>query len=309
MAGLKELRGRIDSVKSTRRITSAMKMVASAKLRRAQERAGATRDFARTMHDLTADIGAQYLNPVTGEFYSHAPLLMRGGDGPCLYVVIGSDRGLCGGFNVNVLRAMRNELAQNPSARLVTVGRKVTGSSKRNHKTSLLKSFEELHTNGAKYSHASMIADEVLPRIESGEFGRATLIYNRFVSALTQEVTILPLVPIISPTELAVDAASPSATKASGATGGAGAPKTNRAFEPEESAILEELLPRNVTVQIYRGLIESFAAEQAARMTAMDNASRNAGKFIDELTQKYNQLRQAAITKELIEIISGAEAV
>lgn len=297
MAGLKELRGRIDSVKSTRRITSAMKMVASAKLRRAQERANATRDYADTMYSLARQMGAQFINPETRTFYPHAPALVRGNEGNELLILISSDRGLCGGFNTNIMRAARTRLRADSSIGVMTIGRKSTTAVRREFRTRSANSLTDLPTTGPQYHHATEAAQMVLELLESGRFGKATLLYNKFISALTQEVTALPLVPTFDPE--AQDTRDSSAQDAS----------DFRQFEPDAADILADLLPRNLTVQIYRGMLESFAAEHAARMTAMDNASRNASKFIDELTLKYNQLRQAAITKELIEIISGAEAV
>jgi F-type H+-transporting ATPase subunit gamma len=292
MPSLKDLRTRIGSVKSTRKITSAMKMVAAAKLRRAQERAEAGQPYAERMAAMLARLAAN----VTISSASPKLLTGTGSDHTQLVVVITSDRGLAGGFNGSVVREARRLvaglLAEGKEVKLITLGRKGRDLLRRDHAARLLEA-PEVPTANAAFADADAIATLMLEEFERGHFDVAHLVYNRFKSVMTQVPTITQVIPFALPKPVE-DAAGP---------------KPVYEFEPDEEAILEELLPRNLAVQIYRALLDSAAGEQAARMTAMDNATRNAGDMINKLTLNYNRARQAYITKELIEIISGAEAI
>lgn len=295
MASLKELRNRIASVKSTRRITSAMKMVAAAKLRRAQERAVAARPYAERMERMLSSLSASAAaNPE-----SAPPMLGgTGKDDTHLLVLISSDRGLCGGFNSYLVRDIKRRIAALESAgktvKLIVVGRKGVSAMRREGGSRLVTGYEDLAKPMPAFDQASTVAEQVTSMFEAGEFDVCTIIYNKFVSALEQVVTPLQLIPF--------------ATGADGEEAGSG-DGSSYEFEPDEEEILAALLPRNLAVQMYRSMLESFASEQGARMTAMDNATRNAGDMIDSLSLVYNRTRQAAITSELIEIISGAEAL
>jgi F-type H+-transporting ATPase subunit gamma len=295
MANLKDLRNRIASVTSTRRITAAMKMVAAAKLRRAQEMAEAARPYAERMERMLASLSAS----VAANPESAPPMLAgTGGDNTHLIVLITSDRGLCGGFNSSLIRHTRGRIAElqrdGKTVKLIIVGRKGVGTLRREAGDSLVAAYEDLAKPTPAFDQATLVAGRVTTMFEAGEFDVCTVIYNKFISALTQEVTPLQLIPF------------QSAAADDGGDDGDGAVYE---FEPDEEEILAKLLPRNLSVQIFRAMLESFASEQASRMTAMDSATRNAGDMIDLLTQTYNRTRQAAITTELIEIISGAEAL
>jgi F-type H+-transporting ATPase subunit gamma len=296
MANLKDLRNKIASVKSTRRITSAMKMVAAAKLRRAQDMAESARPYAERMERMLSSLAASAAaNPE-----SAPPLLATRGDKTHLLVLISSDRGLCGGFNSNLLRFTRNRVTQlegeGKTVKLLVVGRKGFSSLRRDMSSRIVQGYEDLAKPAPAFDQAETVIRKVVEMFDAGEFDVCTVIYNKFVSALTQEVTPLQLIPF--------QADAPAETAEASSAGGA-----SYEFEPDEEEILAALLPRNLSVQVYRAMLESFASEQAARMTAMDNATRNAGDMIDILTTTYNRTRQAAITSELIEIISGAEAL
>jgi len=297
MASLKELRGRIDSVKSTQRITSAMKMVAGAKLARAQEQAEAGRPYADAMDRM--------LRAVSGGMSGSgaAPLLSgTGSDQTHLLVLITSDRGLCGGFNTAITRWARKRalslLADGKTVKLLIVGRKGYGIMNRDFSSMIVDTLEDLSKPVPTFAAAEQIGSRITEMYEAGEFDVCTLIYNKFQSALTQIVTPTQLIPFAVEDNQDGDRSDD-----------AGDAVTSYDFEPDEAEILERLLPRNLSVQAYRALLESFASEQGARMTAMDSATRNAGDVIDQLTMTYNRSRQAEITKELIEIISGAEAL
>lgn len=298
MASLKELRTRISSVTSTRRITSAMKMVAAAKLRRAQEQAEAARPFAERMERMLASLSAS----VAGNPASAPPMLAgTGRDDTHLIVMISSDRGLCGGFNGNIIRQTNRMIAQLEGAgktvKLLVVGRKGVSAMRRVSSSRLVETYEDLAKPMPAFDQAHLVAARVTELFEAGEFDVCTVLYNRFVSALEQIVTPLQLIPFGGGDE-------------NGETDGGGAEGSAAyEFEPDDQEILSALLPRNLAVQIYRSMLESFASEQGARMTAMDNATRNAGDMIESLSLVYNRTRQAAITSELIEIISGAEAL
>ena len=296
MPSLKDLKTRISSVQSTRRITSAMKMVAAAKLKRAQEAAEAARPYAERMERMLGSLAA-------GVSTDSAPKLLAGtgDDQTHLIVVMSSDRGLCGGFNGSIIRAVKKRIdqltSQGKTVKLIAIGRKGVSLLRREHRDKLVHGFEELVKPYPAFDQADAVVDKIVSMFEAGEFDVCTLYYNKFISALTQEVTPLQLIPFASATEAEGD------EEASG-LGGA-----QYEFEPDEEAILKALLPKNLSVQVFRSMLESFASEQGARMTAMDNATRNAGDMISSLSITYNRARQAMITKELIEIISGAEAL
>jgi F-type H+-transporting ATPase subunit gamma len=291
MATLKTLRMRIASVKSTQKITSAMKMVAAAKLRRAQEQAEAARPYATRMGrmlgslagSMTAGAGAPKLLSGTGADKVH------------LMVVCTSDRGLCGGFNSSIVRMARVEIrklqAEGKTVKILCVGRKGLAQLRRDYASLIVGAVEDVGRKRMTFAEAQRVSDKVLSMFDAGEFDVAALYFARFKSAMTQIPTRLQLVPFV-----AAEAGAPD----SGAS---------YEYEPEEGEILAALLPRNLAVQVYGGLLENAASEQGARMSAMDSATRNAGDMIKKLTLVYNRSRQASITKELIEIISGAEAV
>ena len=293
MPSLKDLRNRIGSVKSTRKITSAMKMVAAAKLRRAQERAEAGQPYAERMAAMLARLASN----ITVSAASPKLLTGSGRDDTHLVVVITSDRGLAGGFNGSLVREARRLVAkllsEGKEVKLLTLGRKGRDSLRRDFAGHLLDPIE-IGTANAAFAEAEAVAMQMLDLFEDGGFDVAHLVYNRFKSVMSQVPTITQVIPFALP-EVKVEENA--------------GPKPVYEFEPDEETILAELLPRNLAVQLYRALLDSAAGEQAARMTAMDNATRNAGDMINKLTLNYNRARQAYITKELIEIISGAEAV
>ena len=295
MPSLKDLRVRINSVKSTQKITSAMKMVAAAKLRRAQEQAEAARPYAERMARMLGSLAAG----MAGQEGAPALMAGTGKDTVQLVVVMTSDRGLCGGFNSTIVRGarrlIRELLATGKQVKVLCVGRKGRDQLKRDFGSHIIGTIEEIAKPRLAYGSAERVAQRISTMYEAGEFDVCTIIYNRFKSAITQIVTARQLIPFAPP------AASAGAEAAM-----AGAIYE---YEPDETEILARLLPRNLSVQIYRALLENNASEQGARMTAMDSATRNAGDMINRLTINYNRSRQAYITKELIEIISGAEAV
>jgi|SRR5215470_15691568 len=293
MPSLKDLRIRINSVKSTQKITSAMKMVAAAKLRRAQERAEAARPYAERLERVLKSLAAS----MAGQEGAPALLAGTGRDAVHLVVVMTSDRGLCGGFNSTIVRGARRlirDLRSNgKQVKVLCVGRKGRDQLRRDFGDLIIGTIEEIARPRLTFDAADKVARRIAGMFEAGEFDVCTIIYNRFKSAMTQIVTTLQLIP------LAADDNGPE-------TGGTGA---SYEYEPDEAAILGELLPHNLSVQIYKALLENGASEEGARMTAMDSATRNASDMINRLTINYNRSRQAHITKELIEIISGAEAV
>jgi len=299
MPNLKDLRVRIDSVKSTQKITSAMKMVAAAKLRRAQEQAEAARPFSDRMDRMMSSLSVG-----VSEGGSGPELLVGNGKSDThLILVMSSDRGLCGGFNTNivreVVRRIERLLSEDKKVKLLCVGRKARDVLRRRYGNLILASFEDVGRRNLSYADALKIGEKVLDLFDQGEFDVCTVVYNKFQSAISQTVTAQQLIPYgksDKDNELEEDTGSNS----SGSV---------YEFEPDENEILAELLPKNISVQIFRGLLESAASEHGARMTAMDNATRNAGEMIDGLTLTYNRTRQAVITSELIEIISGAEAL
>jgi F-type H+-transporting ATPase subunit gamma len=292
MPSLKDLRLRINSVKSTRKITSAMKMVAASKLRRAQSAAEQARPYAASMERMLGALATS----LAGQSGAPALLAGNGREQTHLLIAVTGDRGLCGGFNSSIARATRqlaqSLLAQGKIVKILPVGRKGRDQLKRDLAAHLIDGFEDIGKRGVGFSEADKIAQTVIDLFETGAFDVCTVVYNRFQSVISQVVTRQQLIPLPVPDSSTV------------ATGGA-----LYDFEPTEEAILTDLLPRNLAVQLFRALLESGASEQGARMTAMDNATRNAGDMLHKLTVKYNRSRQAQITKELIEIISGAEAL
>lgn len=299
MPSLKEYRNRIASVKSTRKITSAMKMVAASKLKRAQEQAQASQPYAQAMSGMLSRVAAG----VTVSSASPKLLIGTGSDKTHLLVVVTSDRGLCGGFNGNLIRFVRGEIrrleAEGKTVKILTVGRKARDLLRRDQKSKIVESFVTL--GGGKrlsFADSNQVTQFVLDQFDVGAFDVCTLVYNEFKSVLAQKPTAQQIIPFKLPESKNVN----DNKKESGL-------KSPYSFEPEEDVILKSLLPRNIGVQMFRALLDSAAGEQAARMTAMDNATRNAGDMIKGLTLRYNRARQAHITKELIEIISGAEAV
>ena len=296
MASLKDLRDRIGSVKNTRKITSAMKMVAAAKLRRAQEQAEAARPFAERMERMLASLGAS----VKGSPGAPALIAGTGSDQTHLIIVATADRGLCGGFNTNIVRRSRQMIqslqAEGKDVKVLCVGRKGRDQLRRELGDRIVQTIEGVGRRAVAFAEADEIGDAVRTMFEAGEFDVCTIVYARFKSAISNEVTAQQLIPA-EPPEVGEGEEIDD-------LGGA-----VYEYEPSEEAILEELLPRNVSIQIFRALLENAASEHGSRMTAMDNATRNAGDMINNLTLTYNRTRQAMITKELIEIISGADAV
>jgi F-type H+-transporting ATPase subunit gamma len=294
MPSLKYLKVRINSVKNTQKITSAMKMVAAAKLRRAQEQAEAARPYAERMERVLGSLAAS----VAGKDNAPALLAGTGKAQTHLLVVMTSDRGLCGGFNstiVRLARRMARELKNEGKAvKILTVGRKGRDQMRREFAGDIVGSVEDVGKPKLTYGAAEKIAERILHMFQAGEFDVCTLVYNKFKSAMTQIVTAQQLIPF---------------APGNAANQNADAQMALYEYEPDEEAILAELLPRNIGMQVYRALMENAASEQGARMSAMDSATRNAGDMINRLTITYNRSRQAYITKELIEIISGAEAL
>lgn len=289
MPSLKDLKNRISSVKSTQKITSAMKMVAAAKLRRAQDQALASRPYTSLMDKIVSKISSKAsgtsIDLLTGKPENKTQLL----------VVFSADRGLCGGFNGSITRSVKkeiNDLQQNGvNVKLLMVGKKSADSLNREYGNLFI---DKIEGKSAKpnYADAEVLATKIINLFENGEFGVCRVIYNKFVSAIAQEVTFKSLIPA----EIQINEEDKDTSSIYD-------------FEPSEEEILTDLLPRNLATQLFSSQIESTASELAARMTAMDNATRNAGEMIDKLTLQYNRTRQAVITSELIEIISGAEAL
>jgi F-type H+-transporting ATPase subunit gamma len=294
MPSLKTFRLRIRSVQSTQKITKAMKMVAAAKLRRAQDQAMAARPYAEAMDNLMASLGASFKGG-TG------PRLLAGtgSDQVHLLIVATADRGLCGAFNSSIVRearrAIRALLAEGKTVKVLAVGRKGRDQLRRDFSANIVETITDLGRPRLGFGDAQKVAKRVMEMFEAGEFDVATVIFNRFKSAMTQIVTRQQLIPPPAP-----EGGATAATLAGGAV---------YEFEPDEGEILTDLLPRNLTVQIFRALLENAASFYGSQMTAMDSASRNAGEVIKKLTLQMNRSRQASITKELIEIISGAEAI
>jgi F-type H+-transporting ATPase subunit gamma len=292
MPSLKDLRNRIASVKATRKITKAMQMVAAAKLRRAQEAAVAARPYSERMAAVLANLSSA----VAGRDDAPRMLAGTGRDQVHLLVIATAERGLCGGFNTSIVRLAREHadrlLAQGKTVKILTVGKKGNDALKRQYGKFIIDAVDFRGVKQLGFADAQGVAAKVIRLFEAGEFDVATLFFAEFKSVISQKPTALQLIPA--------------------AVAGAKAPELGGAFyeaEPEEGEILADLLPRNIGVQVFRALLENAASEQGARMSAMDNATRNAGDMINKLSIKYNRQRQAQITKELIEIISGAEAL
>jgi F-type H+-transporting ATPase subunit gamma len=292
MPSLKDLRNRIASVKATRKITKAMQRVAAAKLRRAQEAAVAARPYSERMASVLSNLAASM------EGKEGAPLLLAGTgkDQTHLLVVATAERGLCGGFNSSIAKLAREHadrlIGQGKTVKIFTVGKKGNDALKRLYGKYFTDAMDFRGERSVKFDHAQAAAQKILKLFDDGQFDVCTLFFAEFKSVISQKPTALRLVP-----------ASVESSKA---------PDLGGAIyeaEPDEGEILAELLPRNISVQIFRALLENAASEQGARMSAMDNATRNAGDMINKLSIKYNRQRQAQITKELIEIISGAEAL
>ena len=286
MPSLKDLRNRIGSVKSTKKITSAMKMVAAAKLKRAQDNAEKTRPYASKMHEIVESLTSSGNSQVK-------KFCTRNKDKKnILLIVCSADRGLCGGFNGSIIKytnKLSDELSKNSNLTYIFVGKKAYQTLKRKYETSIVKFFTDIANPSIKFELSSSVRDLVLELFLSNKIDECHLIYTEFRSAISQTVKSHKLLPIESSGE----------TKNT---------KTYE-FEPSEESVLNEIIPRNIAIQIHSGLLENLASEQGSRMTAMDNATRNANDMIDNLTLLYNRSRQALITSELIEIISGAEAV
>ena len=270
-------------------------MVAAAKLRRAQERAEAAEPYAERMDRMLSSVAASVA------WSAGAPRLLSGtgSTDKQLLVVVSSDRGLCGGFNTSIVRFSRQfvqrVMAEGKSVQMLCVGRKAANVLQRAYGSRIIDTLEDISKPAPTYAAAAQIGARLTQMYEAEEFDVCTIVFNKFVSALTQTVTPHQIIPFPAP-EAASD-------------GEVGAAKAIYEYEPGEQEILEKLLPQNLSVQIYRALLQSFASEQGARMTSMDSATRNAGEMINSLTLRYNRTRQAAITTELIEIISGAEAL
>jgi len=289
MASLKDIKKRIGTVKNTQQITKAMKMVSAAKLRRAQDAVVAARPYANKMADVLSSLALR----VDAE---SNPLLAERGKGKALIVLITGDRGLCGGFNVNISKAAERFIRENKegfeSYELLIVGRKGNDYLKRRAGMDIAKVHENLVGTGqVSYPIGALLGQEVIELYRNGEYDSVFLVYNAFQSAMTQIQTVTQLLPIVPKV---VDE---------------GAQVTDYLYEPNATEVLDEILPKHIEVQIFRSLLESSASEHGARMTAMDSASKNASEMIGKLTLQYNRARQASITKELLEIISGAESI
>jgi F-type H+-transporting ATPase subunit gamma len=297
MPSLKTFRLRIRSVQSTQKITKAMNMVAAAKLRRAQEHATAARPYADAMDKIMASLGAS--------FKGTGPRLLAGtgSDQVHLLIVATGDRGLCGGFNSTIVREARRQIraleAAGKTVKIFCVGRKGRDQLRRDYARLIVETITDLGRPRVTFGDAQNVSARLMEMFAAGDFDVASIVFNRFKSAMTQFVTVQQLIPPPAPETTATATAAPAASM-----GGA-----VYEFEPDEADILADLLPRNLTVQIFRVLLENAASFFGSQMTAMDSASRNAGDVIKKLTLQMNRSRQASITKELIEIISGAEAI
>ena len=289
MPSLKDLKIRIDSVKSTRKITKAMQMVAAAKLRRAEEAAQNARPYAEAMSGVMSGLASAFAGGEGG------PRLLSGtgSDQTHLLIVMTAERGLCGGFNSSIVRLARQKIeklrGQGKTVKIITVGKKGREQLKRDYSDLFIDHVDLSEVKRIGYAHAQEIAKNVLSRFDEGEFDIATIFFNEFQSVISQIPTETQIIPAVIDEE--------------------NADTTLYDYEPDEGSILRELLPKGVATQIFAALLENSASEQGARMSAMDNATRNAGEMIDKLTIEFNRSRQAVITNELIEIISGAEAL
>ncbi len=295
MASLKDMRNRIASVKATRKITKAMQMVAAAKLRRAQEAATAARPYAERMDAVLAGLASK-----VADKKSASPLLVgTGKDDVHLLVVMTAERGLCGGFNTNIAKLARADaqrlIAAGKTVKIMTVGRKGAENLKRDLNKNIVERTDLRGVRQIGFANAEELADKLLAMFEAGEFDVATMYFSEFRSVIAQKPTALQIIP--------------AKIRETGGEDTSRSAHAVHEYEPSEEEVLGFLLNRNIATQVFRGLLENAASEQGARMTAMDNATRNAGDMINKLTIAYNRKRQANITKELIEIISGAEAL
>ncbi len=302
MPNLKDLKVRIDSVKSTRKITSAMKMVAAAKLRRAQEQAEASRPYAQRMERMLGSLAAA----AAGQAGAPKLLAGTGKDDTHLILVATADRGLCGGFNTSIVREarriIRGLVSDGKTVKILCVGRKGRDQLRRDYASMIVDTIEDVAKPKLSFDKASAIGERIVSMFEAGEFDVCTMIYAEFRSAISQIVTPQQLIPFAPPK--AEDGEEEAGAGSNGGLDGA-----VYEYEPGEEEILNALLPTNISIQVFKALLENAASEHGARMTAMDNATRNAGDMIDNLTLIYNRTRQAAITGELIEIISAKEAM
>ena len=292
MASLDDLKKRITSVKSTQKITKAMKMVAAAKLRKAQENAEKGRPYSEKMQNIILNLTKSIENP------ENAPKLLvgTGQDKTYLCVVLTADRGLCGGFNSNICKLAKANfkeiLDEGKNLKIITVGSKGLDQIKREYEKFIIKKFSFKEKKQVSYKEADIIGNEIISLFNKNEFDKCILFYNNFKNVITQ----IPQAQQIIPAE------NKNADLKKNDT-------LSYEFEPDEDEILEDLLPKNISTQVFKAFLENAASEQGSRMTAMDNATRNAGDLVDKLTINYNRSRQASITKELIEIISGAESL
>ena len=292
MPSLDDLKKRIKSVKSTQKITKAMKMVAAAKLRKAQENAEKGRPFSQKMQNIILNLTNSITDP------ENAPKLLvgTGEDKTYLCVVLTADRGLCGGFNSNICKLAKTNfkkiIKDGKELKIITVGSKGLDQIKREYGKYIIKKFSFKDKKTISFSEAEIVGSEIVNLFKSNQFDKCILFYNNFKNVITQ----IPQAQQIIPT----DRNTSDANKEN---------NTLYEFEPDEDEILDELLPKNISIQVFKALLENAASEQGSRMTAMDNATRNAGDLVDKLTINYNRSRQASITKELIEIISGAESL
>ncbi len=291
MPSLDDLKKRITSVKSTQKITKAMKMVAAAKLRKAQESAEKGRPYSEKMNNIILNLS----NSITDK--ENAPKLLSGTgtEKVHLCVILTADRGLCGGFNTNIVKKAKSFFAkvksEGKSLKIITVGSKGYDQLKRTYGTQIIEKISFKDSKKSNYSDAEIVGKKIIDLFEKNEFDVCTIFYNQFKNVITQipqEQQVIPLKSSEVKKNSEID---------------------NYEFEPEEDEILSNLLPKNISTQIFKAMLENSASEQGSRMTAMDNATRNAGELVDKLTINYNRSRQAAITKELIEIISGAESL
>ena len=291
MPSLKEFRVRIESVQSTKKITSAMKMVAASKLRRSQEAAEAARPYAERMASMLSNLAGA----AVGRAGAPPMLAGTGKDDVQLVVVMTANRGLCGGFNSNIIRSarslVRELVASGKTVKILTVGRKGRDAMRRDFRDLIIGEYTEFARKRVAFSEANEVAKKVTDMFVAGEFDVATMIYARFKSAVSQIVTRQQIIPFPVPQVETTDASMVYD------------------YEPSDTEILADLLPRNLAIQVFRAMLENSASFFGAQMAAMDSATRNAGEMIDKLKLRYNRSRQAMITKELIEIISGAEAV
>ena len=293
MPNLKDLKTRISSVKSTKKITSAMKMVAASKLRRAQELAESSRVYAESLSLILSSLSGG------SKDNSDLPEVLVGRANPkvALLIINSSDRGLCGGFNSTLFRSavawIKDKKSKNIEVKLMPIGKKASAFYKRSD-LEIIENFEDINTNDRQLEVSENVKNKISELFESQEIDEVSILYNKFVSAIAQEPTFKSLIPL---------------EQSESEEGSEETTNSSFEFEPDKNELLEYLIPRNFMTQVYGCILESSAAEHAARMTSMDNATRNAGDMIDSLTMTYNRTRQAVITKELIEIISGAEAV